>query len=162
PYLLMAAKQTLVLGFSEAPANPKLRKQAFVPTYYPNVAEPEGAAPIVLRAGERREGLDIRLLRAPAYCISGVLEGGTTHFSITRSEFSGGMPAGGGMVTVAPGGKVGPDGKFRVCDLRRGTYRITAFVMPDNPNAEPLFSAAQVSVTDEDVAALKLMPASGL
>ena len=162
PYLLMAAKRTLSLGFSEAPTDPKLRKQAFVPTYYPNVAEPEGAAPIALRAGERHEGVDIRLLRTPAYCIAGVLDGGTAQFIIAGSEFSGGMPAGGGMVTVTPGGKVGPDGKFRVCDLRRGTYRITAFVPPENPSAPLQFSTAQVTITDEDLTNLKLTPGLGL
>jgi hypothetical protein len=49
--------------------------RAVVPTYYPNARSIDGAEPVVLRPGERRDGVDIRLTRSPAFCLEGLLEG---------------------------------------------------------------------------------------
>src|SRR5262249_21186055 len=42
-----------------------------LPTYYPDGLTLEDAAPILLSAGERREGVNIRLRRGPTFCVSG-------------------------------------------------------------------------------------------
>src|SRR5258708_26658302 len=77
-YLLEAQKAYYKLDpISEAPAHPKLRTPAVVPTYYPGTAALEGAQALVLNPGERREGIDIRVLRTPSFCVEGVLQSGS-------------------------------------------------------------------------------------
>ena len=165
PFTVMAYKRGQRLGYSDAPADRKLRKPAFQPTYYPNVAEPQGAAPIVLRPGERRDNMDIRLLRVPAYCIEGVVGGGSApgRFMIAGDDYNAGIASGGGVSMVPPGGTARADGKFRVCDLRRGTYRLSSYFEPPGTNSGPTqWATAQVNIADEDVTNVKLNPVDGI
>ena len=168
PHALMAAKSMrLMAPVSDAPANLKLRKPAFVPTYYPNVEQPEGAAPMVLRAGERREGVDIRLLRAPSYCIEGSVGAGgrniTGRFMVAGSEYNASIAYGGGMATSPPGGALTSDGKLRICGLRRGDYRLIAYYsQPDSREGPSQYGTATVTIRDEDVKDVRVMPVPGL
>ena len=50
---------------SDAPEDPKLRRPAVISTYYPSAASPEGGTLLMLKAGEQRERVDIRMLRSP-------------------------------------------------------------------------------------------------
>ncbi len=168
PYLLLARKQALMPAISDAPADPKLRKPAFVPTYYPNAPGPEAGSPVVLRAGENREGMDLRLLRAPSYCIEGTLEAGTgpasADFTIAGQELSTGVSSGGGLAMAGQGGHTGPDGKFRICGLRAGAYRLMAPYAPQ-PGGAPApfrFGTLSATITDKDVTGLRLMATPGL
>ena len=168
PNWLMAAKpMQFPPAVSDVPANPKLRKPAFVPTFYPNVEQPEGAAPIILRSGERREDVDIRLLRVPSYCIEGSVGAGggsiTGRFMVAGAEYNPGIASGGGMATYAPSGALASDGKLRVCGLRRGDYRLMAwFSQPDSREGPSQYGTAAVTIRDEDVKDVRVMPVSGL
>ena len=72
PYLIMAQKRTLQLpAIAEDPADPKFRRQAFAPTFYPNSTAMDGGMPVTLRSRERREGVDIRVQRTPSFCVEG-------------------------------------------------------------------------------------------
>ena len=59
-----------------------------VPTYYPSSPSIEGAEPVVLRPGEVREGMDIRMARSPSFCIDGMVEagGGPAPFEIRETS----------------------------------------------------------------------------
>jgi hypothetical protein len=166
--LLMAVKPPrLSSAVSDAPTNPKLRKAAFVPTYYPNVDQPEGASPIILRGGERREGVDIRLLRAQSYCIEGSVGGGggnfTGRFMVAGAEYNPVVASGGGLATSAPGGALASDGKLRICGLRRGNYRLMAyFSRPNSQDGPSQYGTAAVTIVDEDVKDVMVMPLPGL
>ena len=49
--------------------------EAYVTTYYPRAIEPNGATPIDLVPGSEARGIDIGLLKARKYNVSGVVEG---------------------------------------------------------------------------------------
>lgn len=49
--------------------------EAYVTTYYPRSIEPNGATPIDLVPGSEARGIDIGLLKARKYSVSGVVEG---------------------------------------------------------------------------------------
>ncbi len=74
-YLIMAEKRVRKLeAISGVPADPKLRKRVPAPTYYPDSTSLDGGQPVTLRAGERREGMDIRMTRSASFCMEGTLE----------------------------------------------------------------------------------------
>ena len=168
PYLLMAGKRRVpnLPAISEAPTDLELRRPAFVPTFYPGSPEPEGGIQIALRAGERREGLDFRMLRGQSYCIEGMLAGvgpAGGRFMIAGQEYRGTTAWGGGMVEIPMGGTVGSDGKFRICDLRAGNYRLTGYVgHPSDPNTPPEFGTVDVMITDNDVKKVQVNVNPGL
>ncbi len=60
PFRIMARKRVERLpAISDAPANIKLRRPAFAPTFYPNSLAIEGGQQVILGSGEQREGMDI-------------------------------------------------------------------------------------------------------
>ncbi len=156
-YLIMAGKARHQLdAISDVPANPKLRKPTFIPTYYPDTPSIEGAQAVVLGAGERREGMDIHMSRGPSYCIDGLLETGngpgTLRFFIGARRPTSGFSGDGGMFTMPPGGTTGPDGKIRICDLSPGEYQIVAMQSHQSPPSPPaFFGTGEVAIADRDV-----------
>ncbi|MFN3324384.1 MAG: hypothetical protein ACK5AZ_12885 [Bryobacteraceae bacterium] len=161
-FLLMAARRTLKLDpISEAPADPQLRRPAYVPTYYPGVAEIEGAQPLTLRMGEHRDGIDFRLRRGPAYCIEGTIQaaGGPTaiRFQIGAARPTSGRSGSGGFYAASPNGTVGPDGRIRLCDLPPGDYQLTvnSAFSTDMP---AFFGITPVAITDRDVRNVTVTP----
>lgn len=129
---------------SAAPADPKLRKPAYRPTYYPNTDARDQATMVTLRSGEKRERVDIQILRSPSYCIDATLfEAGqpaSLDFKVTDLQTA-------GPNSATAGGKSGPDGKIRVCDLYPGEFRITA----PRQGAREVFGAASAAIDREDV-----------
>lgn len=158
-YLLYAWKIThQVRPVSDAPADVKLRKRVSAPTFYPSSDSIEGAAPITLRAGESREGVDIQVLRTASYCMDGeVRSTGSENleFRIGPAQPTSGMSGDGGFFTVIPSGKVGPDHKLRICDLSPGDYQLTLAAIPEQSqqSAGPpaYFSTTTFTVRDQDV-----------
>lgn len=122
---------------------------------------------VVLRPGERREGVDIELKKAQAFCAEGVAEGplgpAAIDFSIEAQSPSSGISSGAGMFIAAPGGATGADGKFRICDLVPGTYRLTVMQRAQGSNQQPSNYATQnILVVDRDLRNLKLAAAPAL
>ncbi len=145
---------------SDAPEDPKQRRLAMIPTYYPSGASPEGGTLVMLRPGEQREGGDIRMLRLPSYCLEAQadIQGqpGELSFWIHQAQPSFGLGATGGSVGVPSGGRVGPDGKIRVCGLHRGDFRLSAF--SGDRNFPDSFGTTLVSITDRDVKGVTVTP----
>ncbi len=141
---------------SDAPADPKLRKKVFPPTYYPGSTFMDGAQPLILRSGERREGVDFQLTRVPSFCIEGVLEAGSApaslDFQIAPRRPTSGWMGSSGFFTMMPFGQTGPDGKIRVCELSPGDYQLTVSQRAaKRDDCPPFFGTTQVSITDRDV-----------
>jgi hypothetical protein len=132
PFLLMAEQQVdrRMPARSEAPLEPRLRRRVPMRTYYPNSPDKEGGSPVTVRPGERREGVDIEVRKSASFCIEGSTSslGGTAAlpFEIEAAQPAFGQSSSGGMYSVMPGSRTGPDGHFRVCGLAPGQYRLTA------------------------------------
>ncbi len=141
-------------AISESPANPKLRRPAVVPTYYPGTAALEGAQALTLNPGERRDGVDIRVLRTQSFCIDGVLQSGSglgkQNFGIAEMRPHSGASGSGAMFFAIPGGSTGPDGKIRICDLHPGDFTITV-TSSEESDTPAFFGTAAVSIIDQDV-----------
>ncbi|MBZ5618259.1 MAG: carboxypeptidase regulatory-like domain-containing protein [Acidobacteriia bacterium] len=156
-YLVLAQRRYRRLdAISDAPADPRLRRPAVVPTYYPNSRSMDGAQALVLSSGELREGVDIRLVRAPSFCLEGVVEGGSgpadLHFEIGETQPTSGTSGNGGFYSTQPGGTPGPDGKIRICDLHQGDYELTVHqYAKETFGAAPFFGSTVVTVADRDV-----------
>jgi sarcosine oxidase gamma subunit len=153
-YLLLAQKYESKLdAVSNAPAKAELRKRATASTYYPDSATREGAEAITLRPGELREGVDFRLRRTPSYCLEGVLEGpggpAALGFTVEDQTAGSGASGNGALYRSSPGGKTGPDGKIRLCDLYPGEFKITV-------SSDTSFGTVTVAITDRDVANLHI------
>jgi hypothetical protein len=165
--VLLAEKRDRNLpAISDAPANPKLRKPVVVPTWYPNAPTIDGAAPLVLRPGERRDGVDIRIAKVAAYCTEGTAEGpagpAPLSFWIESQQASSGMSRNSGMYTATAGGKTGDDGKFRICGLRPGQYRLTTLLASGAPaGVDPVYGMTPVTIVDEDVRGVKALARLG-
>src|ERR1039458_5657908 len=158
-------------AISDSPLEAALRLPAVVPTYYPNARSIDSAEAVMLRPGELREGVDIRLTRSLAVCLEGVLEGnsgpGAVHFNIAETQPASGRSGDGGVYMATPGGASGPDGKVRICDLHPGEYELT--VSESNrggSGGRVQFGAAIVTIGDRDMAGVRVglrprLPVSG-
>ena len=171
-YAVMAQRRWRTLpAISDSPLDAALRLPAVLPTYYPNARSIDGAEAVVLRPGEQREGVDIRLTRSAAFCLDGVLEGnrgpGALHFNIAETQPHSGRSGDGAMYTATPGGTSGPDGKVRICDLHPGEYELSvAEFNPGGMGGATQFGATIVTIGDRDVAGVRVglrprIPVSG-
>ena len=159
-YLLVAEKRRRNLdAISDAPADPKLRKKVPVPTFYPNSPLMDGAMAITLRPGETREGMDIRMLRAPSMCVEATLDNGlgpaALRFEIEEAEPHNGSSGDGGFYYVTPSGMAGPDGKIRICELHAGQYQLIASGPPATAEGAPFYGSTSVTIGKEDVRNVK-------
>ena len=156
-YRVLVRREDLRLdAISESPENPKLRRPAWIPTYYPGVPAIEAAQALVLAPGERREGIDIQIIRSPSYCVTGTAigpaGGGTVHFQIAETEPSFGDFGSGSLYGGTPSGVVKEDSKIRICNLHPGPYQLTAYSDPkENANVPSFFGTMPILVTDRDL-----------
>lgn len=152
--LLLVEKHKLYEGpISEAPADPKMRKPAYRATYYPNADSVEAATFVTLRSGERREGMDIQVLRSAGYCINATLmvesAPASLDFKVTDELTSSANMIPGSASSGPTGVSSGPDGKIRICDLYPGQFRIAALRRAGTLPA--VFGATGVTIGREDV-----------
>src|SRR5262249_10851980 len=148
------------------PLDPKARRPSLVPTFYPNSRDMEGASPVVLRAGEKREGVNIRMTKQPGFCIEGtarsLVGSGRLNFAIGPAQPSFGAGPNGGIVGLNPGGVVGPDGRFRICDLPAGVYRLEAMQLT-NPgsSAKGAYGVQTIAISNRDLDGIQLTAFEG-
>jgi hypothetical protein len=150
----MAQKITFQLNaVSDAPLDVKLRKPAYVTTFYPGVPTLDAATPIALRAGEKRDGIDLRILRSPSYCVEAVTRSGMgtgeMRFTISDRQPTSGAVGDGMMFIGSPNGKTGADGKIRACGLHPGSYVLTVHSVRMDQNA--FYGISEFNVVDRDV-----------
>ncbi|HYI95425.1 MAG TPA: carboxypeptidase regulatory-like domain-containing protein [Bryobacteraceae bacterium] len=154
-FLLMAQKRPWKLpAISESPLDPKARKTIPAVTFYPGGTSATGAEALVLRPGELRESVDIRMRRGASRCIegSGQATGGAEElrFQISDRQPTSGASGDGAMFVMSPSGVTGPDGKMRICELPPGEYQLTVY--PNVADGPPSFyGTASISIGDRDV-----------
>jgi hypothetical protein len=124
-YLLMAEKFEKSLNpMSDAPADLKKRRPSVIPIYFPGSPDPAGGAPIVLASGEHREFMNLRLKKAPGFCVDGRLEANGEPSALAFQLNSEAVDLQGKGTSPWRSIQSGADGKFRLCDLHPGQYRI--------------------------------------
>lgn len=158
PYFLMAERVMQKLPtHSETPLSPKLRRRIPMRTWYPNSPSKDGAAPVVLRSTELREGVEIEMKKSAAFCAEGTLLTGSggpgaLNFRVEALQPSSGINQSGGSFRSSGFGMTGSDGAFRVCDLNPGSYRIEA----SQTKPDLLFGVSTINIDDQDVKNLKI------
>lgn len=107
---------------SAPPPHLKERQPIEVSTYYPSANRIDSATVIVLQPGESREHVDILIATAPYFCVSGKIEseGKPASISLTVHE----APLAGTHLLIRS--STGDEGKYRVCGLPPGTYRLSS------------------------------------
>jgi Carboxypeptidase regulatory-like domain len=163
PYLLMTEKRAQKIpARSDVPLDPKLRRRVPMRTWFPNSPDREGAIAITLRPGEHRERVDIEVKKSPSYCAEGALEGlsgpAALSFDIQALQPSNGASSSGGMYVTLPGGTTAADGKFRICELYPGSFRLSV----TDRNAQPIaYGSGVVTIVDRDLHNLKAVASPG-
>jgi uncharacterized protein (DUF2141 family) len=168
PYFVMAQKEERTLPpRSQVPLDPRLRRRVPMRTFYPNSPDKDGAEALVLRPAEHREHVDIQLKKSQNYCMEGTLVGpfgpAALNFTVEALQPSSGMSSVGGMFTVPPNGITGPDGKFRICDLSPGIYRLAA--MDTSPGSQQMpsnLAIGNVAISDRDLQNVRIPLSPGL
>jgi hypothetical protein len=137
-----------------------LRRRTTLPTFYPGVADYNGATPVVLRPGEHREAIDLRVQRASSYCIEAQVAGLHPHFFVQPAHIPFGLGPSGGTTSLPIEAKPGADNQIRVCDLPPANYRVS--VMEGDINAPTSLVSMAVTIHDRDITGLTLQPGSRL
>lgn len=164
PYLVMAGSTVRRLSpRSDAPLDPKLRRRVPLWTFYPNSPEREGASPILLRPGEKREGVNIEVRKGLSLCVEGTVSGlagpAALHVQYEPAQPAYGTSSGGGMFGVGPSTTTAADGKFRFCGLTPGPYRLGA---ADGFQGVVNRAMLPIELRDRDLANVNLTVGPGL
>jgi len=161
-YWVSAASTDLEMGLRPLVRARALERIAYPDIYYPGALEPEQAAPVAVRAGEERVGIDFRLWPAQAVTLSGrvVLPGAERTLRgvmmmiapRTRSGFLG--PAPRRFAQVDPS-----TGRFTLTNVRPGSHVLTA-VYRDGENT--LYARQEIEVGASDIEGIELVLAPGI
>lgn len=123
---------------------------ASITSYYPRSPSVGGASSIVLGAGEHRQNLDFHLAPSAAFCIAGTVTDSSAA-DVTVHDVSG------GQIRLVGSGKAAASGRFWICGLPRGEYRVAAKIADDGGQLVR-FGASPVNVIDQDVEDIRVAP----
>jgi hypothetical protein len=119
---------------SDAPSDPAARPANLRAAYHPAAASFDAATDVVVHSIERKSGVDIRMRRAPSFCLEATLapaeSPGPAWFILEEDEASRILRIDGGLVRAS--GFTDAKGRLRVCDLYSGRFFFAAVdrVMP--------------------------------
>ncbi|MBZ5581576.1 MAG: carboxypeptidase-like regulatory domain-containing protein [Acidobacteriia bacterium] len=154
---------------STAPKDPEERKLILTPTYYPNATTAESAQTVSLRSGEDLENVNIRMAESKSYCAEGIAlaEGSPAALEFELSEAqttNTGLTGAGGFTILPPRGTTANDGKLRICDLHPGEYflRVAPPGAWNRPGAPGLYAAVPLTITDHDLADIRVNAIPGM
>lgn len=161
PLLLWVKRYSRVIeGASPPPPDLEARRPVPWPAYYAGSPAAEGAVPIVLRAGETREDVDLRLPDVLPLCAAGRIVGmeneGSVLVRITEREPSSGYSSAGALLLPVPAGKPAADGVFRICGLAPGDYTLSS---RSERAAASRVAYRDISLAKRDLDGLLLAPA---
>lgn len=128
PYKVMVkAASGEIPAISIAPEDPAKRSKVLIPTYYPSALFADGAESVSLHSAQKLEGIDLKAAWGPQYCAEGIMKGegqpGSLDFEINEPEVrQGGLQT--DPAALPTHGKSASDGKFRICGLHTGEYRL--------------------------------------
>lgn len=155
-FLLFATPPLSIRESASAPADPALRKGVLSSAWYPDADSLDGAQTLGLNPGERKESIDIHIRQSNSFCADGILRNefgpGPLSFYIEEEDAPISGQIGDSAQFIAPAyGKAQQDGKFRVCNLHVGRYRI--FVAPMLGETEPklYYGERELQIQDKDI-----------
>ncbi len=128
--------------------------------FYPNAQSFEGAAPIILRAGEDREGTDIILGNADSFCIIATVvppPGAASAQAVLQLY----ARVGDAFPTAAIG-EVNPGEESEICGVPPGEYTFLATLSDRRTKKAIGFFRTEVSIARRDAELGKLSPAPGM
>jgi hypothetical protein len=144
---LTAGKTFYLIAQRSRPAKIDPDKPIEAPTYYGNATALDAATPIVLERGENRGSLDIQLRKSAQYCVEGTL---AVSGKPARNPFEIRELALAETSLERASGASDDDGKYRVCGLTPGQYRIIG----NRPNGNA--GIEDFTVSNSDVAHVDL------
>jgi hypothetical protein len=143
---------------SPVPSDVKARRPSLVATWFPGAPDADGAAPVMIKEARSIEHVDIRMVQSPNLCVEGTLEAGGQPAPLTFFIDEEGVS---NYVHMA--GHTGSDGKFRVCGLFPGAYRLSAAHVPSFQKSEPpSFGSVAVVLGKTDLNGIRLMVQPGV
>jgi hypothetical protein len=104
-----------------AAADLNARDPIEVLTYYPSATRMDAATPVILQPGENREQVNIKIVTAGFYCIDGKISASGSQASVSFAVQDL-VLVGTRLVRLRSGS--GEDGKYHVCGLPAGSYRL--------------------------------------
>jgi hypothetical protein len=133
------------------------RKTGQMPTYYPGTESINGAVPLTLTAGGKRDLVDIQMKAAPSRCLEGtiVTPDGEKPSAYEIGENDPPLWTPSARFTVNARAPAGDDGKFKVCDLHPGDYWIKTYSSGDPQRSHAI---EYVTIGDKDVAGIVTGP----
>ena len=157
-YYINATERRIFTQAQERPGRPGLVQEGSVTTFYPNAVDATNAAPIEVAAGGEMRGIDIRLIQAKVYTVSGkavVASGAPPQaiVSFTRKDNNGNLSA-----FVNGGTQLRPDGSFEFHNVIPGPY-VLQFLQSIGPNTGQqtnLTGRVEVNVSDANIDGLVL------
>jgi hypothetical protein len=128
----------------DAPADRAQRKAVPRSTYFPESPTLEGALPITVQAGERRERVNIRLPNFKPLCVDGTV-------TVAGKPGATGLLVDDDALPGLPGWQLSSavDGRYRICGLTSGKYRLTA-------TGDQLEGIRDFQISDNDVHEINL------
>ena len=138
----MLADARMMMDKIAAPADEPT--EAYVPVYYPNTANPTGAAVVTLDISEEHGAIDLQLQRQPVGRISGVIVSADAaqppNATVWLIDSSNVVPGIGTRIT-----RTLPDGRFSFSSIPAGQYTLLATAtlrQSDTPRTEMAMPAA--------------------
>ena len=165
-FLIFAEKQrgNALPGIAKTPRDPALRRPVDHASFYPSSIAPDGAQPVKLRSGERRENVDIVLARSPSFCIEGQATPGEAYAPASLMLDIGTPESGDYNDRVNfynfPRYDVTPDGRVRICDLAPTTYSFYVEPVRNQQIPEglsPFYGEGTFTIVDQDLPSLPVV-----
>jgi hypothetical protein len=154
-------------AISNDPEDPDERAPVATPTFSPNSESFEAAQLVTLRSGQKREDVDIQMVRAKAWCAQGILqaEGRPAMWSLEFEESQPPNDVGnlGSGVRIPPRHGGSENGRFRICGLHPGEYSLVA--RPGYLSPTPFigfFTLTPLTVVNKDISDLRIQALSPL
>ncbi len=152
------------LAAANVPADPTRRRPAYAPVFYPDSPSTETATQLLLKSGERREGIDFIIRRERSLCAEGTFDApsgvGRIRFSLSEAQPTFGTTGRIGVYGQTVGGLLDAGKPFRLCGLAPGDYRLTA--LNDTRDGAELthYAVSSFMLVDRDVKDLHVALAS--
>lgn len=146
---------------SAGSAASKVAPEGFIPTYYPNAADPATASPVEVGPGAEVRGIDVRLRKARVFRVSGKVMNAATGMPMNPAMLMVFRKQAGGMSTVPVSiyAVQGDKGAFELRNIPPGSYSMLA--MSTNPQ-DMMMMMTSVDVAEQDIDGMIVSLGSGV